>query len=74
MAFDDLIAEIERLVSEMEIRPQDRHEIYLALHGKLNEIRAMGMPIPDDLVRFERELEADFTADGHGESAPTQRP
>jgi hypothetical protein len=74
MAFDDLVAEIERLMSEMETRPQDRHEIYLALRGKLNEMRATGMPVPDDLARFERELEAEFTADRQGESAPPQKP
>ncbi len=53
MVFDDLTPEIARLISEIE----NRHELYLKLRGKLNEIRAMGMPVPDDLVRFERELE-----------------
>jgi hypothetical protein len=72
MAFDEIRAEITRLLSEMEKRPADRHELYLALRGKLNEIRAMGMPLPDDLIRFEDELEAEFAADRQGRSPPRQ--
>jgi hypothetical protein len=30
---------------------------------KLNELRAFGMPLPADLVEFERDLEAEFAAD-----------
>lgn len=70
MAFDEIIAEISRLIREMGSRPGDRHELYLELRGKLSEIRAMGMPIPDDLVRFESELEAEFTADRSKRPAP----
>ena len=70
MAFDDIMAEIARLVREMEKQPEDKHELYLELRGKLSEIRAIGMPVPDDLVRFEKELEAEFAADRKGRSAP----
>ena len=74
MTADDLLSEIARLTSEIEARPENRHELYLALREKLNEIRAMGMPLPDDLVRFERELEAEFAAHQHRRSAPAQSP
>ena len=30
---------------------------------KLNELKAFGMPLPEDLVQFERRLEAEFEAD-----------
>jgi hypothetical protein len=30
---------------------------------KLNELRAYGMPLPEDLVRLEKSLEAEFEAD-----------
>ena len=60
MAFEDVMADTERLLGEIENRPEDKHELYLELAGKLNEIRAMGMPVPEDLVRLERELEETF--------------
>ena len=60
MAFEDLKAEIGLLLSQMENQPEDRHELYLQIREKLNEMRAFGLPRPDDLVRLERELEAEF--------------
>ncbi len=63
MAFDDLKAEVALLLTQMEDQPEDRHELYLQIHEKLNEIRAFGMPLPDDLVRLERNLEAEFAAE-----------
>ena len=63
MAFELLKAQISLLVSQMENRPEDKHELYLQLRERLNEIRSMGMPVPDDLVRLERELEAEFTGE-----------
>lgn len=65
MAFEDIRAQIEHLVRDIERRPEDRHELYLELRAKLSEIRATGMPVPADLVRFERELEAEFAANQH---------
>lgn len=63
MAFEDLKAEIALLLNQMENQPEDRHELYLQIREKLNEMRAYGMPLPEDLVRLERELEAEFTAE-----------
>jgi hypothetical protein len=60
MAFEDLKAEIGLLLSQMENQPEDRHELYLQIREKLNEMRAFGLPLPDDLVRLEEELEAEF--------------
>ena len=63
MAFDDLKAELALLINQMENQPEDRHELYLQIREKLNEMRAYGMPLPEDLVKFEEELEAQFKAD-----------
>ncbi len=60
MAFESLMAQISLLVTQMENQPKDKHELYLQLRERLNEIRSMGMPVPDDLVRLEEELEAEF--------------
>jgi hypothetical protein len=62
MAFDDLKAELALLINQMENQPEDRHEFYLQVREKLNEMRAFGMPLPQDLVELEKELEADFAA------------
>ena len=63
MAFEDLKAEIALLLNQMENQPEDRHELYLQIREKLNEMRAFGMPLPDDLVRLEKELEAEFKSE-----------
>ena len=63
MAFDDLKAEIALLLTQMEDQPEDRHELYQQIREKLNEMRAFGMPLPDDLVRLETQLEAEFAAE-----------
>ena len=62
MAFDDLKAELALLINQMENQPEDRHELYLQVREKLNEMRVFGMPLPQDLVELEKELEADFAA------------
>ena len=63
MAFEDLKAELALLLNQMENQPEDRHELYLQSREKLNEMRAFGMPLPNDLVRLEKELEAEFRSE-----------
>jgi hypothetical protein len=60
MAFERLKAEISLLVTQMENQPDDKHELYLQLREKLNEMRVTGMPLPEDLLQLERTLEAEF--------------
>jgi len=63
MVFESIKAQIALLIEEMERQPEDRHELYLQIHEKLNEWRATGQPLPADLVRLEHGLEAEFAAD-----------
>jgi hypothetical protein len=63
MAFEDLKAELALLVNQMENQPEDRHELYLQIRERLNEMRAFGMPLPADLVEFEEKLEALFKSE-----------
>ena len=58
MAFEDLKAEIAGLFNAMTEQPEDLHELAALVREKLNELRATGMPLPDDLVALEAELEA----------------
>jgi hypothetical protein len=60
MAFDDLEAELALLVNQMTDPPEDVHELYQRIAEKLNEYKALGLPLPDDFVRVEKELEAYF--------------
>jgi hypothetical protein len=62
MAFDDLKAELAFLINQMENQPEDPHELYLQIRERLNEMRAYGMPLPQDLVEFAKEMEAQFAA------------
>ena len=68
MAMDtkDLQAEISILLDEMEGDQGDSHEVYLRIRQLLKNFEATGMPAPEDLVRLERELEEQFTADKAG--------
>lgn len=59
----ELLAAASLLVDEMEGEQGDRHEILLRLQTILQQLRATGMPLPDDLIRMERELEEEFSRD-----------
>lgn len=63
MALEELEAQIGVLVEQMENLPEGAHEIHLLIHEKLQEMKAFGLPLPDDLVRLERRLEEDFRID-----------
>jgi hypothetical protein len=63
MAFENVKAELGILMTQMQNEPEDRHELYLQLMEKLNELKAFGMPLPQDLVDLEHALEAEFAAE-----------
>ena len=60
MALEEIKARISLLLEEMVNQPEDEHEVLEQLREKLNELRAMGMPLPDDLVALEKRLEERF--------------
>lgn len=62
MAFDDLKAELALLINQMDTPPENPHDLYLRIFEKLNEFKALGLPLPEDLVRVEKELGAYFKA------------
>jgi len=75
MAFDDVQAELGILLTRMQNEPTDKHELYLQLMEKLNELKAFGMPLPQDLVDLEKALEAEFSAEkreADGERKPAR--
>jgi hypothetical protein len=60
MALEEIKARISLLLEEMVNQPEDEHEVLEQLRERLNELRAMGMPLPDDLVALEKRLEERF--------------
>ncbi len=63
MTMDDLDAEIAYLMNQLEGEPGDLHEIYFKLHQALSTLRAEGLPVPENLAKMERELDARFAKD-----------
>ena len=59
MAFEAIQAEIGLLLTQMQNEPEDRHELAMQIREKLQEMRAFGMPLPQDLVDLEAALESD---------------
>jgi hypothetical protein len=64
MALEELKAQIGFLMQQMVDQPEDAHEVQERLREMLNEFRAMGMPLPDDLVELEKKLDAGFDTAG----------
>jgi predicted nucleic acid-binding Zn-ribbon protein len=58
--FEDLKVRIEMLLEQMVEQPHDVHELQEQLREKLNEIKSLGMPLPEDLVELEGKLEAEL--------------
>lgn len=57
MAFEDLKAGIALLLQEIEKRPEDRHVLQEELREKIAEMRGLGLPVPEDLLRLEDQLD-----------------
>lgn len=62
MAFEDLRVQIAMIMDQIADNPGDRHQMQEGLREKLAEMRAMGLPLPEDLVALERYLEEDLEA------------
>lgn len=67
MDAEELEAAVNELVTELEGELGDRHEVFLRIKQMLDQMRAMGMPIPDDLAALEQGLDAEFTEEGGGD-------
>ena len=60
MALEELQAQINLLVSQINNQPEDIHELYELLHQKLNELRLTGQPLPQDLLDLEKRMLEEF--------------
>ncbi len=58
MSFEDLKVRIAMLLDGMVNQPEDLHELQEKIREELAGFRAMGLPLPDDLVELEDRLES----------------
>lgn len=65
MAFEELRVQIAMLMDEIAGRPADAHELQESLREKLGEMKALGLPLPEDLVELEAALEDDLEPPVH---------
>jgi len=63
MAFEQLKAGIALILEEIEKRPEDRHVLHEELREKIAELRSLGLPVPEDILKLEAELEEDDADD-----------
>ncbi len=63
MAFEMLRVQIGMLMDEIAARPEDQHQLQEGLREKLAEMKAMGLPLPEDLVELETALEQGLEID-----------
>ncbi|MBC8339677.1 MAG: hypothetical protein ISR51_08415 [Rhodospirillales bacterium] len=66
MTMDDLDTEIAYLMNQLEGEPGDLHEIQFRLHQILSTFRAEGMPVPENLAKMEKDLDARFARNSGG--------
>ena len=55
----ELMAAINLLVEQMDHEADDLHEVHLKLREHLDQLKATGMPLPEDLVELEHRLTTD---------------
>jgi len=60
---EELEAALSLLVDEMDGEIEDSHEVYLRLTMLLNQMRALNMPVPEDLVEMEANLSKEFASE-----------
>lgn len=70
---EQLTAALSVLLDEIDGESEDSHEIYLRLTMLLNQMRALNMPIPDDLAQMEADMSKEFAAEA-AEAGDTTKP
>ncbi len=64
MAFERIKSEIAMLLAEMENQPQNLWELHEMTREKLIELRALGLPVPQDMVDLEKKLNRELELKG----------
>lgn len=59
----DFNAELNRLMTDSQGSLGDAHEIHMRLKQVIATMRAEGMPVPQDFIKMEADLDAEFLAE-----------
>lgn len=59
MALEEIKARISLLLAELNNQPEDVAELHERLREKLNELRSLGQPLPQDLTELEQRIAND---------------
>ena len=63
MAFEELKTRLNMLLTNMESVPEDAHELLEQLNLEINQFKATGQPVPDDLAQLQARLQEEFQKD-----------
>ena len=74
MAFETLLARLNLLLSGLEHEVEDRYALLETLHLELNQLKATGQPLPDDLAKLEWQLEQELAAGADDERSQSVVP
>lgn len=69
MDAEEFEAALNELVAEFEGDLGDRHAAYLRFKQMLDQMRAMGMPLPSDFAAMEAELDEEFAEEAQGKTS-----
>ena len=69
MAFEALMTRLNLLLNGLEHESEDSYALLEELHLELNQLKATGQPLPDDLAELEKKLEQELAARATGERA-----
>ena len=74
MSFEIIKAEITSLLARLADQPHDSQELEIMLRKKLDELRAFGMPPPDDLVELEAAIDRQLTSEARQSTRHSEKP
>ncbi len=66
MAFEELKVGIAMLMDEIAKRPEDAHVLQEQLREKIEELKAFGLPVPEDILALEKTLEENLEENPKG--------
>jgi len=73
MGTQRLIAELSLLAEKFSPESDDLHEVHFRVIEMMNQLRAMGASVPEDLIRFERELTDEVDKGGRADETGTDQ-
>lgn len=74
MACEIIKAEITSLLARLADQPRNAQELDVMLREKLAELKAFGMPLPDDLVELEAIIDRRLSAEARQRTRHSERP